>query len=407
MASVPKGKRGAAAVVVKSEGQRVEANVLNKQGEVVGREVLTHTPNKSFIVPDSESSSRVVNDVWHRLFPIGVSADDQAAIRKHNGQQNRNARKRRRGDPEAAAEMEAAATRTLEEKAAEDRAKEEKAAENRAKDAARKREARQAGKADVHKVQPRVDPTPLSPARAKVPSPPPPTPPQSHGTTRIRRLREAEKALDEYTERSEERRAKDAYLEHLQGEVRAVFADDTKPCAYLSFRHAGAHLEGKWGLEKDQAQAKALFRQAASMGHSEAAYQLGLLLTEEGDWSTAFTAFEQASRPCNCWTKGSCATDAYKDPHFKSDHRQVFRAQLKVAEMTTRAAGWAAVILYTRIFSWRRCTTIGVRGLTEADIGKMTGDTASQHQRDHSREMCGSATHLRGRWLRMATCLSI
>ena len=173
MASVPKGKRGAAAVVVTSEGQRVEANVLNKQGEVVGREVLTHTPNKSFIVPDSESSSRVVNDVWHRLVPIGVSADDQAAIRKHNGQQNRDARKRRRGDPEAAAEMEAAATRTLEEKAAEDRAKEEKAAENRAKDAARKREARQAGKADVHKVQPRVDPTPLSPARAKVPSSPP------------------------------------------------------------------------------------------------------------------------------------------------------------------------------------------------------------------------------------------
>ena len=39
MASVPKGKRGAAAVVVTSEGQRVEANVLNKQGEVVGREV--------------------------------------------------------------------------------------------------------------------------------------------------------------------------------------------------------------------------------------------------------------------------------------------------------------------------------------------------------------------------------
>mmetsp|Transcript_606 Transcript_606/g.1529 ORF Transcript_606/g.1529 Transcript_606/m.1529 type:complete len:702 (-) Transcript_606:175-2280(-) len=207
--------------------------------------------------------------------------------------------------------MEAAANRTLEEKAAEDRAKEEKAAENRAKDAARKREARQAGKADVHK---------------------------SHGTTRIRRLREAEKALDEYTERSEERRAKDAYLEHLQGEVRAVFADDTKSCAYLSFRHAGAHLEGKWGLEKDQAQAKALFRQAASMGHSEAAYQLGLLLTEEGDWSTAFTAFEQASRPCNCWTKGSCATDAYKDPHFQSDHRQVFGAQLKVAEMCIKRA---------------------------------------------------------------------
>ena len=51
MASVPKGKRGAAAVVVTSEGQRVEANVLNKQGEVVGREVLTRTPNKSFTVP--------------------------------------------------------------------------------------------------------------------------------------------------------------------------------------------------------------------------------------------------------------------------------------------------------------------------------------------------------------------
>lgn len=53
--------------------------------------------------------------------------------------------------------------------------------------------------------------------------------------------------MDEYTERSEERRANDAYLEHLQGEVRAVFADDTKSCAYLSFRHAGAHLEGKEG----------------------------------------------------------------------------------------------------------------------------------------------------------------
>ena len=35
MASVPKGKRGAAAVVVTSEGQRVEANVLNKQGEII------------------------------------------------------------------------------------------------------------------------------------------------------------------------------------------------------------------------------------------------------------------------------------------------------------------------------------------------------------------------------------
>ena len=88
---------------------------------------------------------------------------------------------------------------------------------------------------------------PLSPPPApRFPLPPPPTPPQSHGTTRIRRLREAEKALDEYTERSEERRAKDAYLEHLQGEVRAVFADDTKSCAYLSFRHKGIDRSGHW-----------------------------------------------------------------------------------------------------------------------------------------------------------------
>jgi hypothetical protein len=186
----------------------------------------------------------LVNDVWHRLFPIGVSADDQAAIRKHNEQQNRNARKRRRGDPEAAAEMEAAATRTLEEKAAEDRAKEEKAAENRAKDAARKREARQAGKADVHKVQPRVDPTPLSPARAKVPSPPP-LPPRPSRTGLLASGSYA-RQRKRWTSTGEERRAKDAYLEHLQGEVRAVFADDTKSCAYLSFRHKGIDRSGHW-----------------------------------------------------------------------------------------------------------------------------------------------------------------
>ena len=87
-----KGKRiiKDAQVVVNSDGtESLVAPVVDKSGTTVGKDVLTHTPKKSFKGKDGG----VQSDVWHRL-PLG-----DPATAKHNSQANRDARKRRKKTP--------------------------------------------------------------------------------------------------------------------------------------------------------------------------------------------------------------------------------------------------------------------------------------------------------------------